>query len=284
MLAGTVINAGLDLALIFGLPALHVPALGVIGAALATTCVQAATVVLYALAVRTLDRGQPRPRSTTADFAAIVKYGGPVAGQLFAEVGLFTILTVLAGRLGRVPAAAHSVALNLCSFTYSAAVGIASATCVRVGRAAGAADLALARKRGVHGMAAGLAAMASCAAIFVAVPHAIASLFSRDPSVVAATIPLLQIAAVFQLSDGAQAIAAGALRGLGNTHATLVGNLLGHYLVGLPISLALAFGASLGAPGLWWGLSGGLTATALYLVVRFLAGTRARAITQNAEP
>jgi hypothetical protein len=88
--------------------------------------------------------------------------------------------------------------------------------------------------------------------------------FTNDAVVIAATIPLLQIAALFQLSDGTQAIAAGALRGRGHTRDTLWANLLGHYVVGLPIMLGLGFGASLGAPGLWWGLSVGLTATGLF--------------------
>jgi len=91
--------------------------------------------------------------------------------------------------------------------------------------------------------------------------------------VIAATIPLLQIAALFQLSDGAQAIAAGALRGIGDTRATFLGNVIGHYGIGLAISLSLGFGAGLGAPGLWWGLSAGLTVTAIYLVVRFRSKT-----------
>ena len=90
---------------------------------------------------------------------------------------------------------------------------------------------------------------------------------------IASTVTLLQIAALFQLSDGAQAIAAGALRGLGETRATFVANLLGHYVIGLPLVLGLAFGAGLGAPGLWWGLSVGLTATALLLIAKFLRST-----------
>jgi MATE family multidrug resistance protein len=109
---------------------------------------------------------------------------------------------------------------------------------------------------------------------FVTLPGPIASIFTDERDVIAATVPLLYIAAVFQLSDGAQAIGAGALRGLGDTRATLVGNLAGHYAVGLPIMLGLAFGAGLGTPGLWWGLSAGLTATGAYLIVRFFAGTR----------
>jgi MATE family multidrug resistance protein len=152
-------------------------------------------------------------------------------------------------------------------------VGVGSATSVRVGHAVGAGDFALARRRGMLGLALGLSVMSGFALVFVVAPAALAAMFTDDAAVIAATIPLLQIAAVFQLSDGTQAIGAGALRGLGDTRATLIGNLIGHYGIGLAISLSLAFAANLGAPGLWWGLSAGLTATAIYLIARFLAGT-----------
>lgn len=169
--------------------------------------------------------------------------------------------------------AVATIALQLSSLTFSFALGVASATSVRVGRAVGAGDLALARQRGLLGLRLGLIVMACFAVVFLTLPHVLATSFSDDGPVIAATIPLIQIAALFQLSDGAQTIGAGALRGLGHTRATLSGNLIGHYLVGLPLILGLAFAADLGAPGLWWGLSGGLTATAFYLVARFLRNT-----------
>ena len=274
MVAGNAANAALDVALIFGIPAIGLPALGVIGAAAATTIVQLLTVVIYAAGVRTLDGGAPRPRSTAADVAGIVRHGGPVGGQIFAEVGIFGVATVIAAHFGRIPAAAHSIALNLVAFTFSFAVGIASATSVRVGHAVGANDLALARRRGLLGVRLGLGVMACFAAAFVLAPAAIARGFTDRPEVILATVPLLQIGALFQLSDGTQSIAAGALRGLGETRATLWGNLIGHYAVGLPISLGLAFGIGLVTPGLWWGLSAGLTVTGGYLVARFLRATR----------
>ena len=268
VVAGNLANAGLDLLLIYGA---H---LGVLGAGLATTFIQIVTLLLYAAAVRELDRGETRETSTRADLLAIFRFGWPVGGQLFAEVGVFGVATVIAAHLGEVPAAAHSIALNLASFTFSFALGVASATSVRVGHAVGAGDLALARHRGLIGLQVGLGVMACFALTFLVVPHLVAEAFTDSTAVVTATVPLLQIAALFQLSDGTQAIGAGALRGLGDTHATLYGNVLGHYVIGLPISLALCFGAMLGAPGLWWGLSAGLTATAAFLFVRFLRSTR----------
>ncbi len=273
MIVGNVVNVGLDLALIYGVPALHIPALGVVGAAAATTLVTILIAAVYAIGVRDLDRGSVRPRSTAADLAAIARYGGPVGGQLLAEVGIFGLATVLAAHLGKIPAGAHSIALNLSSLTFAFSLGIASAVSVRVGHAVGGDDLALARRRGLLGIVLGLCVMAWFAAMFLVIPGLLASGFSDDPSVVAATVPLLQIAALFQLSDGTQAISAGALRGRGDTRSTLFANLLGHYAIGLPLMLGLAFGAALGAPGLWWGLSVGLTATALFLVLRFLRST-----------
>jgi MATE family multidrug resistance protein len=269
---GNVVNAGLDVVLIFG--AGPIPPLGVAGAAIATVSVQIALVAIYRASARAIASDGPLPASTRADVVEILRYGAPIGGHMLAEIGVFALATVLAAHLGTVPAAAHSIALGLASFTFSVAVGVGSATSVRVGHAIGAGDRRLARDRGLLGLRLGLGVMAVFAAVFLLAPRALAGLFTNSAAVITQALPLLQIAALFQLSDGTQAIAAGALRGIGNTRATFVGNVLGHYGVGLAISLALAFGAGLGAPGLWWGLSAGLTVTAVYLVQRFLAGTR----------
>jgi MATE family multidrug resistance protein len=277
VVAGNLANLGLDALLIFGA---H---LGVLGAAAATVTVQVLTLLLYRVAVRAVDRGDAH--ATGADDAAgrradareILRYGLPVGGQICAEVGIFGVATVIAARLGTLAAAGHGIALGMASLTFSVAVGIGAATSVRVGHAVGAGDLALARRRGGIGLVIGLVVMATFAALLLALPRPLAELFSDDPAVAAAAVPLLMIAALFQLSDGTQAIGAGALRGLGDTRATLVANLVGHYGVGLPISLSLAFAAGMGAPGLWWGLSAGLTATAAVLVGRFAVQTRAAA-------
>lgn len=277
VVVGNLVNAGLDWLL--------VPPLGVAGAAIATVSVQVMIVFVYEASVRALDpdgpagplapgEASPLPSSTRADLVAILRYGGPVAGQLFAEVSIFGVATVIAAHMGTLPAAAHTIALNLSSITFSVTVGIGSAASVRVGTAIGAGDTALARRRGVLALVVGLGVMASFALLFVAIPGPLARIYTSDAAVIGAAVPLLMIAALFQLSDGTQAIAAGALRGLGDTRATLVGNLIGHYLVGLPISLGLGFAAAMGAPGLWLGLSAGLTITALYLVQRFVARTR----------
>jgi MATE family multidrug resistance protein len=282
VVVGNVVNALGDWILIYGdagladlhLPRIGLPALGVLGAAIPTSAVQLMTLGVYVLAVRGLDRAAPRPPSTAADLATIARYGLPIGGQLLAEIGVFALAGILAAHLGEIPAAAHSVAINVASFSFSVAVGIGSATSVRVGHAVGQGDLALARRRGTLGLILGVAVMSGFALCLVAFAAPLARVFTDDAAVLLAAVPLLHVAALFQLSDGAQAIGAGALRGLGNTRATLVGNLLGHYGVGVAVSLVLAFPLALGVTGLWWGLSAGLSATAIYLVVRFRRDTR----------
>jgi multidrug resistance protein, MATE family len=269
VIAGNLINFALDYLLIFGVPSLGIPEMGVIGAAAATSAVQIANLVFYAFAVRALHRGEPPLAPAPGSVRKIFQLGTPIGLQLLAEVGMFALAGVLAATLGPTPAAAHSVAIQLASFTFSMAVGIGAATSVRVGRAVGAGIPGGARRAGTVGLGLGFAIMTSSALVFLAMPGPLARLFTEDETVIAAAIPLLQIAAVFQISDGAQAVAGSALRGAGDTRALFVANLVGHYTVGIGVSLILGFGVGLGAPGLWWGLSAGLTATAVLLIIRF---------------
>ena len=142
---GNLVNVALDAVLIFGVDSLGIPPLGVIGAALATTIIQLLTVVVYVISTRGLD-DQPRPASTTADMREIVRYGAPVGGQIFAEVGIFGVATVIAAHLGETEAAAHTIALNLSSFTFSFAVGVgARRRCASATRSARATSRSRAR-------------------------------------------------------------------------------------------------------------------------------------------
>jgi MATE family multidrug resistance protein len=271
VVVGNIVNFGLDWALVFGVPALGIPALGSIGAAIATSAVVVGTAVYYGRCARQIERALPAPTApplpATRD---VLRIGTPIGLQLFAEVAAFVLVAVLAGRLGGTPAAAHQVALQLASVPFSVTIGIGAAAAVRVGLAVGAGDHAAARHAGLVSLGLGAAVMATSAVLFVVAARPLAGLFTDRGIVIAAAIPLVQIAAVFQLSDGAQAVASGALRGAGDTRAAFVANVLGHYAVGMPVALVLAFELDRGAPGLWWGLVAGLTGTAAALIARFV--------------
>src|SRR5262249_13055790 len=97
----------------------------------------------------------------------------------------------------------------------------------------------------------------------------LASTLSNNPKVIEATVPVFLVAAVFQVFDGMQCVGAGVLRGAGDTRAAFGANILGHYLVGLPIGYLLGVRHGGGVVGLWWGLGGGLVSVGLMLFVRF---------------
>lgn len=277
---GNLLNLVLDYVFIFGdaglialgLPAVGLPAFGVLGAALTTTVVSIVSVLVCAAAVLRMHAAAPIPAPQddgSASQRQILRLGLPVGMQLSAEVGIFALVTTLAGRLGTTAAAGHHLAVILASFSFNAAIGVGAATSVRVGLAVGARDRAGARRAGFTGIALGMTAMSCAALVFLLLPEQLARLFTDAPAVIHATAPLLRIAALFQLCDGAQAVAAGALRGAGDTRSILWANLFGHYVVALGVAIGLAFGLEMGAPGLWWGLSAGLTVVAILLIGRF---------------
>src|SRR6185436_19580218 len=79
-------------------------------------------------------------RWSTPDIARAFRVGFPVALQMVAEIGIFALVGVIAGRLGTLHLAAHQIAITLASFTYTMTLGIAAAGTVRVGIAIGARD------------------------------------------------------------------------------------------------------------------------------------------------
>ncbi|MGF1468681.1 MAG: MATE family efflux transporter [Sandaracinaceae bacterium] len=279
VIVANVVNLPLTYALVFGdaglealgLPALGVPRLSTAGAGWASTVAAGVQLAVCVAAVRALHGpGALRiPRPRLAAIGRILRLGAPIGFQFLAEAGSFTLVTVLIGQLGPRILSAHNIALVMISWTFQAAMATGLAASVRVGHAVGRADLAATRRAGFTAIAAIAALMGSGAVVFVAFPRTLSGLFTTESGVVEATVPLLAVAAAFQLSDGVQCVAAGALRGAGDTRWPLVANLIGHYAVGVPLGVGLAFGLGGGATGLWWGLSAGLTAVAAALTIRF---------------
>jgi len=140
---------------------------------------------------------------------------------------------------------------------------------VRVGLYVGARNRVATRVAGHVAFNFGATVMALTELTFAVFPHALARLITNQTDVIRVAIPLLVIAAVWQLSDGIQAVGAGVLRGAGDTKYSLYANLFGHWAIGFPIALWLGFHEKLGVIGLWWGLCAGLTIVAVLLFLRF---------------
>jgi MATE family multidrug resistance protein len=196
----------------------------------------------------------------------LLSLGFPAALQVTLEMGVFSLATVLVGRLEEASIAAHQIALSAASFTFMVPLGVSSAGAVRVGQALGRRDPAAAARAGWTALLLGAAFMVSAGVIFLLIPKTIVEIFTRDPSVIVMGVSLLFWAAVFQLFDGLQVVATGILRGTGDTRTPMLCNLFGHWLLGLPIGYYLCFAVGWGAVGLWIGLSAGLIAVGIVLV------------------
>jgi MATE family multidrug resistance protein len=268
MIVANVLNFAGDLAFVFGWWIF--PAMGVAGAALSTVLCTILELWIVAVAVRQIEVGQPFDhRWNGPEILRAFKVGLPVGLQLGAEVGVFALVAVLAGRLGTLDLAAHQLVIGLASFTYTAALGVSAAGSVRVGIGVGARNAEETRVAGHVAFVAGAGVMSIAAMAFTFFPRALARLITDQETVIAAAIPLFLVAAVFQLSDGVQAVGGGVLRGAGDTKFPFYANVFGHWLVGLPIALFLGFRRGFGIVGLWWGLCAGLTVVAVMLFLRF---------------
>jgi len=276
-----VLNLLLDLLFVFGGASLPpwagplraLPALHAAGAALSTTFVTVAQGLVLAWAVRRVPvpggaAGLRRP--ARRDLARALRVGVPIGLHMGAEVGVFALVGFLAGRLGQAPLAAHEIAIALAGTTFTFAIGIGNAASVRVGWAIGARDTPAARRAGLTAFGAGAAVMSLSALAFVLFPGALARAMTDDASVIAVAAPLLRVAAAFQVFDGVQGVGAGVLRGAGDTRYTFAANMVGHWLIGFPVAIALGVLGPLGITGLWWGLAAGLAAVAAGLLGRFL--------------
>lgn len=211
---------------------------------------------------------------------ALFRLGWPIGLTLGAEGGMFSVTTLLIARFGPEVLAAQNVTMQAITALFMVPLGIASATGVRVGNEAGAGRVAQARRAGLVGMGLSAGVMLAFAALELLSPRTVFSVFVNvnDPAnanLLAVATGFLGIAALFQLMDGLQVTANGALRGLQDTRMPLLVSLVAYWVVGLGLGSWLAFGAGLGAQGLWFGLTAGLTFAGLALVGRFLWRTRA---------
>ncbi|MGH7656816.1 MAG: MATE family efflux transporter, partial [Gemmatimonadales bacterium] len=262
IIAANLLNVGLDWILVFG--HLGLPAMGAGGAAWATTLSR------WFMAVLLLAVGWPRlrhhllpPRPRALELAPLIRMlrlGAPIGVQVQLEYSAFAIIGLLMGWLGVRELASHQVALNLASLTFMVPLGVGAAGAVLVGNAVGRQDAAGARRYVGSALLCGTAAMAVSACIFILIPGPLAEIYSSQPGVIALASILIPIAGIFQVFDGIQVVSAGVLRGAGDTRAPMIINVLGFWIVMMPLSLYLGFRTPLRAVGLWYGLVAGLGA------------------------
>jgi MATE family multidrug resistance protein len=231
------------------------PAMGIRGSALSTVLARVYLAGVMVVAVYRRDPTAFRaPRVRWDRVSRLLRLGFPAALTTGFEVGIFNVTTALVAKLGPVSLAAHTIALNAASVSFMVPLGISSAAAVSVGKAFGARDPRGAWRAGWAAIGLGLAFEVCSALTFLLFPRAIARSYTHDRAVISFAVRLLWIAAAFQLFDGAQAVATGALRGLGDTRNPMIWNFVCYWVFGLPIGCWLAFGLKWGAAGFWWEL------------------------------
>jgi MATE family multidrug resistance protein len=282
VIAGNIVNAVLGYALMFG--RFGAPALGVRGAAFAALAahVLMGTVGVVSAALPVARSGWRWQGLKPQLFGELFRLGGPAGMQMLAEGGAFSLATVLCGRLGPVSAAAHQIALNLAGLSFMVPLGISHAAAVRVGQSLGRGRPEAAARSGWAALGLSVAFMSLTSLAYVFLPRQILGLYTREPAVVGLGVRLLAVAAFFQVFDGTQVAMTGALRGLGETRLPMIVNLAGHWLVGLPVGLSLAFVVGQGVFGLWIGLCLGLCVVAVTLLEVWRRRTRRMRIAVSA--
>lgn len=280
LVSANLVNAAVNWVLVFG--NLGCPALGAEGAGWATVVSRvymAGVLVAYAYwwdarHDRGLRRAVWKPDATR--IRALAALGFPASMQIVIEVGVFALATTLIGKLDPTSLAAHQIAINAASFSYMVPLGLGSAAAVRVGQEVGSGDWRRAADAGWAAIGLGVAIMGAFGVLFVTAPGVVSRAFTPDPAVIESAVVLLALAGLFQLFDGAQGVATGALRGAGNTRTAAVTHLGAYWIVGLPLGYWLCFPQGWGASGLWMGLC-----VALMLIGILLLGAWAR-ITRRA--
>jgi MATE family multidrug resistance protein len=270
LIVANLTNVFFNWVLIFG--KLGAPALGVAGAAWATSASRwVMIVVLLTISWRQLHQHLRPLRADTfalAPLRRMLALGTPIGLQFQLEYGIFAVVGLLMGTLGTPQLAGHQVALNIASFTFMVPMGIGAAVAVLVGHAVGRDDPIDARRAAVAALVTGVGFMIGAALALLAAPGLIARIYTTDAAVTAVALVLIPLAGFFQVFDGMQVVCGGILRGLGDTHSPLIANILGFWVIGLPLGLWLGMRQGHGPAGLWWGLVVGLAVVGVGLLLR----------------
>jgi MATE family multidrug resistance protein len=254
------------------------PALGLTGTGVATSVVYAMMAMAGFAFVAWQDH-QRRPFALPwvwdwGMLRDILRLGYPISLTVAFETGLFAVSALLIGSFGPDALAGHQIAIQTASFTFMIPLALGVATTARVGHAVGRGDPLGVRAAGTVGILASLLVMGVTALLFLLAPKVIVSAYldvsrPENAAVIANAVAFLGVAAAFQLFDGLQVSALGALRGLKDTRGPMLITLVSYWFVGLGSGVALAFGFGLEGVGLWWGLVIGLAVAAVALTLRF---------------
>ncbi|MCB0460800.1 MAG: MATE family efflux transporter [Flavobacteriaceae bacterium] len=282
-LLANVVNVVLNYIFIFG--KFGMPQLGVVGAAIGTLASRVIMLIFIALLLRSKEKFKPYVddnfnfrRLKKAILKKIINLGLPSSLQMFFEVAIFTVAIWLSGVLGKNPQAANQIALNLASMTFMVAIGLSVAAMIRVGNQKGLKNYVELRRIAFSIFILTIFIETVFALIFMLLNKELPKMYldvndvqnmADNAQVISLASKLLLVAAVFQISDGLQVVALGALRGMQDVRIPTLITFIAYWLIGFPICYFLGKEDVYGSVGIWIGLLAGLTASAVMLFWRF---------------
>ncbi|MCQ2347653.1 MAG: MATE family efflux transporter [Paludibacteraceae bacterium] len=195
--------------------------------------------------------------------------GAPIGGQTFVETSLFTLSFIFVGWLGKEALAAHQIANQIADLTFMLAIGIGSATTIRVSHQLGKGDLYAVRMASNASIHLVLLMNTIGATIMISLRNYIPLLFTNDTEVIRIGSTLVLLAGIFQYADGLQTVGAAMLRGIRDVKMPMLFAFIAYIVISLPLGLALAFPLGLGAPGIWISFIVGLCLAAIFFHTRY---------------
>jgi MATE family multidrug resistance protein len=284
------VNALGNWALVFG--HLGMPALGLHGSAISSVITSTLILLAYVAVIQS-DRRLRRYRlfgnwwrSEWSRFFEMLRIGTPISLTILAEAGLFTGAAFLMGRIGEAQLAGHTIALQVAALAFQIPFGVAQAATIRVGLAYGAKDHRGIGLAGHASLLLGIGFMGFTAMLMWLFPSLVLSIYvdvdaARNAALVGFAMQFLVVAAAFQLFDGAQAVAAGVLRGLQDTRIPMIIAVCGYWIAGYGTAIYLGFWTPLAGVGVWIGLAVGLIVVSAVLLARWRMRARLGLLPSN---
>ena len=282
-IVANLINVGINYLLIFG--KFGFPKMGIIGAGVGTLVSRIAMIAIIWVLLKNDKKATAFVTHIklfvleSTMLKKIINLGLPSAMQMFFEVAIFTAAIWLSGLLGKNAQAANQIALNLSSMTFMIAMGLSVTAMIRVGNQKGLKNYVELQRIAKSIFLMGIM-FASVFAILFLIFHDIFPTLYLDledvnnyldnQEVVAIASKLLLVAALFQISDSAQVVFLGALRGLQDVKIPTVLTFISYWMIGFPTSYFLGKETAYGSTGIWIGLLVGLASASIFLYLRFI--------------
>jgi MATE family multidrug resistance protein len=254
---------------------LGAPAMGAVGCGVASAITMWALMIVLVTYMMKSRRYEPlkifsrvgpvRPEA----LREIIVLGVPIAITITAEAGLFNAVSILMGTRGAAIAAAHQIAINFAATMFMIPLALSSAITVRVGHALGSGNGEAARFSGAMGIVSCAMFMSVSAAFLLVFRDAVVSMYTNDPSVTSIAISLLLMAAIFQVADGVQIGAAGALRGYKDTRLPMAINIFSYWVLAFPLAYLATVTFKSPPSYIWGAFVIGLSASAILLSWRY---------------